>query len=126
MKQIAAVFSILAILFALPTVALAGPPAKGDLVLAQWGPDNLFYPARIAKVDGDKMKVAYYDGDVATVRKDQVKAFDWKAGTVVQCNWKNGGQYFPGKIASVEGEALQIHYDDGDKEEAGIGRCRSK
>lgn len=121
-----ALFALVSLLAtALPGLALAAP-AAGDLVLAVWGPDGFSYPARVAAVEGDQLKVAYYDGDVAKVPRDKVRAMDWKVGTEVQCNWKNKGKYYPGKIARMEGEALFIHYNDGDKEEAGIGRCRSK
>lgn len=120
-----AVLTLALSLFAAPTLVFAAP-AVDALVLAVWGPDGYFYPARVAAVSGKDVKVAYYDGDVATVPADKTKALDWAVGTAVECNWKNKGKYFPGKIAKKVGEALSIAYADGDAEELGIGRCRSK
>ncbi len=37
-------------------------------------------------------------------------------GDRVSCNWKNRGTYYKGKVASVDGNRILIHYDDGDKE----------
>ena len=38
-------------------------------------------------------------------------------GAKVLVNWKNYGTYFPGKVASIEGEdSYVIHFDDGDVE----------
>ena len=99
--------------------------AKGDRVLAQWEGDGMWYPARITAVEGRAIHVAFDDGDIAVVGSLQVRAVDWTAGTRVQCNWRNRGQYYGGVIALREGERIDVRYDDGDTETMTIGRCRS-
>ena len=37
-------------------------------------------------------------------------------GEEVLCRWKGGPDFYPGKITSLEGEKIHIHYDDGDEE----------
>lgn len=109
----------------LTTVSSAVAESPGDLVLGKWG-DGRYYPARVASTDGGKTLVAFYDGDVGTLDAASLKSFDWKVGSKVECNWKRQGKYYPGTIADMTGEVLSINYDDGDKEQTGIGRCRSK
>jgi hypothetical protein len=99
--------------------------ARGDRVLAQWDGDGMWYPARITAVEGRAIHVAFDDGDLAIVGALQVSEVDWAAGTRVQCNWRNRGQYFGGTIAMREGERIDVRYDDGDTETMTIGRCRS-
>ncbi len=99
-----------------PPTATA-PPA--GLMLATWGNDGFWYPA---KVEGGK--ILYLDGDQSTVAKNKVKAFDWTVGTRVNCNWKNGGKYYWGKIGKIDGEDVYIRYDDGDTENGKIKQCR--
>ena len=97
----------------------------GDRILAQWEADGMWYPARITAVEGRSIQVAFDDGDIATVGALQVRPVDWRVGTRVQCNWQNRGQYYPGTITLIEGERIDVRYDDGDRETMTIGRCRS-
>jgi hypothetical protein len=112
-------------LLAVSAIAGAAPP-NGARVLAQWGPDGLWYPAHVNSSEGSRITVNFDDGDVAAVNPSQVRSLDWQPGTRVSCNWHNKGKYYPGALASIAGDNIQIAYDDGDKEAATISRCRSK
>ena len=98
--------------------------AAGDRVLGQWG-DGLWYPARVQQVEDKNYHVAFDDGDVAVLRRSQLRDLDWKAGTRLQCNWQNRGRYYPGTIEDMKGETLVFRYDDGYKETITVSRCRS-
>jgi hypothetical protein len=45
-------------------------------------------------------------------------------GSRVQCNWRNLGKLYPGTVAQKNGDAVFIHYDDGDQENTRTGMCR--
>jgi hypothetical protein len=45
-------------------------------------------------------------------------------GARVFCRWQGGGQYYPGRVASVAGEAIHVQYDDGDKEDTNVRMTR--
>ncbi len=105
--------------------AASAAPPPGARVLAQWG-DGLWYPAKVGSTEGSRISVNFDDGDVAAVSPAQVKPLDWQAGTRVECNWHNQGRYYPGKLASIAGDNIQIRYDDGDSEAATVARCRSR
>lgn len=98
---------------------------RGDRVLAKWPADGLWYPARVQSVDADGLKIAFDDGDLLTLSERDLRAIDWRVGTRVSCNWQNKGRYFGAKIAAIKGEAIEIAYDDGDREQATISRCRA-
>ncbi|XFA72494.1 hypothetical protein RYO59_000719 [Thermosynechococcaceae cyanobacterium Okahandja] len=103
--------------------ALAQRP--GDRVLGQWS-DGFWYPARIQSVDGSRIRLVYDDGDLGTVGPNQIRAINWGVGSKVQCNWKNRGTYYPGTIAQRQEDSIFVNYDDGDREQTVIGRCRSR
>ncbi|MDG2991601.1 hypothetical protein L3556_11760 [Candidatus Synechococcus calcipolaris G9] len=96
----------------------------GDRVLGQWS-DGLWYPARIQSVQGNRIRLNFDDGDVATVGPSQVRWVNWSVGSRLQCNWKNQGRYYSGVITQVSGEQIFVAYDDGDREQTVMGRCRS-
>ena len=97
----------------------------GDRVLAKWGGDGLFYPGRVQQVEDKNYVVAFDDGDIATVRKADLREVDWKPGSRLQCNWKNQGRYYPGRVEEMKGESIVFLYDDGYRETITISRCRS-
>lgn len=118
-----AIVSLLVSLLCASAASAAPPP--GSRVLAQWG-DGLWYPARVAASEGGRVSVNFDDGDVAAVGPSQVRPLDWQPGTRVECNWHNQGRYFPGKLAAIAADNIQIRYDDGDAESATVARCRSR
>lgn len=98
----------------------------GDRVLARWAADGLWYPATIQSKEREGFRVSFDDGDVGVVNATAVKKIDWHIGTRLECNWHNQGKYFPGKIATMRAETIELHYDDGDAEQMTISRCRAR
>ena len=111
-------------LAALLATAVASAFEPGERVLARWSGDALLYPGRVQSVDGATVTIAFDDGDVAAVSAEDVKDLDWRAGTRLQCNWKNQGTYYGGVVARMDGEVIDFQYDDGYRETMTISRCR--
>jgi hypothetical protein len=122
MTKILPIFFTLAMTIA---PAIASAQEVGDRVLGKWS-DGLWYPARITNRDAGLYYLQYDDGDRGTAGFREVRAINWGVGTRVECNWKKGGTYYPGRIAAKRGETITINYDDGDREVAQIGICRSR
>ena len=99
---------------------------KGDWVLARYKQREFWFPGVVEKDVGGTVTVLYDDGDRETLAAAYVKKYDWKVGSRVSCNWKNGGKWYPGKITKLEAGFLSIAYDDGDDEDTTTGLCRSK
>lgn len=99
---------------------------RGEWVLGQWKGGEYWYPGVVQNGSGDKVTIRYDDGDLDTRPANQVKPYTWSVGTRVECNFKGQGKWYPGRIAALNNEAVQINYDDGDKEGTKTGRCRSR
>jgi hypothetical protein len=97
---------------------------KGDRILGQW-PNGMWYPAKITGQTKNEFNVKFDDGGPAVLPASQVKKFNWKVGTKVQCVYKNRGIYYYGSIKKMTGESIHISYDDGDQEDTTISVCRS-
>jgi hypothetical protein len=106
-------------------VAAASAHAPGERVLAPWAGDGYWYPARVQSADEATVRVAFDDGDVSAVAAGDVRPLDWRAGSRLQCNWRNRGEYYDGVVATMDGETIEFHYDDGDRETITISRCRA-
>ena len=102
----------------------ASEASTGDRVLGQWH-DGLWYPATIRSASGNELQLAFDDGDRRTANPSQVRPLDWQVGTRVSCNWLGRGKYYRGVIGRKNGDQIFINYDDGDKEQTTVGRCRS-
>jgi Lamin-B receptor of TUDOR domain len=122
MKEIVFGLSLALGLFSVANAA----PTAGDRILARWPADGLWYPAKVQSVKADGVNVSYDDGDLALVKTADIKKVDWQVGSKLECNWHNKGKYFPGKIATMQAEIIEFHYDDGDAEQMTISRCRSR
>jgi hypothetical protein len=88
---------------------------EGDRVWAQ-DMDGFVYPADVLSMDHDKIVVSFLDGPERMLTPELLRAFELRTGTAVQCRWKAGPAYFPGKITQTEGDRVHLAYDDGDQE----------
>lgn len=108
------------------TAGIASAQTPGDWVLGNYQGAGYWYPGIAEKVGGGKVTIRYDDGDRETVTAKKVRPYDWMIGMKVECNYKNAGEWYSGKIASLAGEKIGIAYDDGDKETTKTGRCRTQ
>ncbi|GJE60605.1 tudor domain-containing protein [Methylobacterium trifolii] len=104
----------------------AAAQTTGDWVLARYKGGAYWYPGIIQGLSGDRVTVAYDDGDRETLSLAALRPYDWAIGRKVECNFKGAGRWYPGTIASLAGGSIGIDYDDGDKERTNTGRCRSR
>lgn len=103
----------------------ASAQVAGDRVLAYWEPDGLWYPGEIDYVDRQGFHIVFDDEDEAVVSRQEVRWLNWRVGSRIECNWQNGGEYFPGRIHSMRGERIDFAYDDGAREQLTVSSCRA-
>jgi hypothetical protein len=120
MKKMILAFAVLA-----ASAGSAHALSAGDWVLARFQNGNYWFPGVVQTAKGDNIVVLYDDGDKETLGRKSVRAYDWKIGSRVECNYKGAGDWYAGKITGLGGEKLSIAYDDGDKETTKTGLCRS-
>ena len=120
------------------TAAMCQPGAdaigKGSAVECLWKGGTKWYSGVVAEKTGKNIFIHYNDGDKEHTTLDKCRAKGGAApaagglgkGSAVSCNWKGGGTWFPGVIAEKTGNAVFIHYKDGDKEHTKLSMCRPR
>jgi len=101
---------------------------KGDWVLGKWKNGAFWFPGVVESRSGDSITITYDDGTRETVPLRQIKPYDWKPGSRIECRWANGREWYAGRITAMSRDGVTIHvtYDDGDREETRTGSCRSR
>ncbi len=99
-------------------------PALGDRVLARWPQEKSWWYPGVVVGDGPSPEVQFDDGDRSMVAVAEMRPLQVAIGTKLQCRWKGGEAYYPGKVAAVYGHAMHIAYDDGDQEVTSICMIR--
>lgn len=104
------------------------PLKAGDVVWAEWQPND-WYHGKITKQCDLGWHILYDDGDQKCCSPDKVvkdvapPAGQVKKGSRVLAEWTNG-KYYPGVVASIEGDQYSIQFDDGDKRTVGLQLIR--
>jgi hypothetical protein len=117
-KRILSTGSVLLLALSMAVSLSAGSFRTGDRVYAQWLP-NAWYPGKIAGDCRLGWEVLFDDGDRKCcsphhIVLDRVPAEkELVVGARVLALWTNG-KFYPGIIASVEGDRYFIQFDDGD------------
>lgn len=118
------------LLSALVFCALAGSQAlafqRGEWVLAQFQGGKYWFPGIVQTDARGLVTIRYDDGDVETRPGNQVRPYDWRVGSSVDCNWQRRGEWYAGRITALRGGTLSIAYNDGDSETTTTGMCRSR
>ena len=97
----------------------------GDWVLGNYQGAGYWYPGVIETLKGGKITIRYDDNERETLAAGNVRPYNWKIGSKVECDFKGKGDWYGGTIFSLAGEKLGITYDDGERETTKTGRCRS-
>ncbi len=119
-----------ALAFALCSLAPAAPVLAhdvGDWVLAPWRDSTQTFPGVVVGKSGSSLTIQFDDGTRETRISDEVRAFDWRVGSAIECQWKDGNWYGARiRWLASDGLTMQIRYDDdGTIERTTTGKCRS-
>ena len=94
----------------------------GQTIFVRWD-DGYYYPAIVGKAFGDKIRVAYLDGDLGEVSKAHIVELQEALETMkLEGNWQNRGGFYPGVISSRQ--PMTMSYDDGDVEQIDLRQLR--
>jgi hypothetical protein len=106
--------------------SLASAQQKGDWVLAQWRGGSKWFPGVVQSRQGNVVRIRYDDGTVETRPVNQVRQYNWRVGSKVECRWTDG-QWYGARITrmAADGVSIDVLYDDGDRQHTQTGKCRS-
>jgi hypothetical protein len=98
--------------------------AAGDRVWARWSGDYHWYPGTVQTVEGERIHILFDDQDQEWVAPDRVVPLTFEMGQRVFGRWQRGALFYPGRLVRVDGERINIDYDDGGKETTMISYVR--
>jgi hypothetical protein len=107
------------------TAATAQP--IGAWVLGQWRGGGEWYPGVVTAHRGNLVTIRYDDGTRETRPANQVRPYNWRVGSRVNCLFTNG-RWYDARITAMDpgGLLISVLYDDGDTQITQTGRCRSE
>jgi len=103
-------------------LGVASAQSIGDKVLGRWS--DGWYVAKLIEKSAANARVIWDDGSENVLPLSSIRPITWTVGSRVACNWKHKGAYYPGVITSKNNDVIEIRYDDGDRENTLIDRCR--
>lgn len=89
---------------------------EGDRVFAYWEEDGYWYPATIDSTDDDGIYVIWDyedESDDTALSEDSVDELQVWVGDDVEAWWEEDEQYYPAKVIAVNGDQVQVEYEDG-------------
>ena len=121
MKKLYLAAALAASFMAMPAAA----QNVGDWVLSQWNGSTQYFPGVVTSRDGNTVRVRFDDGTVELRPANLIRAFDWRAGSHVECRFSDGNWYGATITRLAEdGLTMSVRYDDGDVQNTNTGRCR--
>lgn len=126
MKKLVSLIAGAAALASLAPAAAA--QSVGDWVLAPWQDSAHRFPGVVVARSGQGVTIRFDDGTTETRLARDVRPFNWHAGSLVECRYRDG-QWYRATIRSMgnDGVTMQIRYDDdGIEERTSTGRCRTR
>lgn len=114
----------------LGAIAISTPAAAhdvGDWVLAPWRDSTQTFPGVVVGKSGSSLTIQFDDGTRETRISSEVRAFDWRAGSAIECQWRDGNWYSATiRWLASDGLTMEVRYDDdGTIERTNTGKCRS-
>lgn len=106
--------------------AIASAQDVGQFALAQWQGGDKWYPGVVMSRSGGSVQIEYDDGSVEVRPSNQVRPYNWRIGSRLECQWTDG-QWYAAAITAMDRDAvsLTIRYDDGTIERTLTMKCRS-
>ena len=97
----------------------------GDRALAFWDADGYWYPATIVSInrDGD-IQIKYDDGDEEVTDADFLDDLIVAVGDYVEIKSADGDGYHEAEVLDVQGERIQVGYEDDSTEWTTVGSLR--
>ena len=107
-----------------PTIAVAQQP--GDWVLSRWRGSTHYFPGVVQGRHGNLVNVRFDDGSIDAVPANQIRTYNWRTGSVIECRWTDGNWY-AATITAMGNDAvgITVRYEDGVVQRTATGRCRS-
>jgi hypothetical protein len=95
-----------------------------DRVFAFFEDDGYWYPATITDINDDEVEISYDDGSTETTTADYLDELELSVGDAVESLWASDGLFYESQIVDINGDRIQVEYEDGSKEWTDISHLR--
>ena len=97
---------------------------EGNRAFAFFDEDEYFYPATIVKIDGDDIYIRFDTGEEEWTSSDYLEEFLVEPDEEVECKSANDGLYYDVVVLGVDGERVQVEYENETTEWTEMNRLR--
>jgi hypothetical protein len=97
---------------------------SGQRVLATRLEDAYWYPGTVRQADAQRCRVLFDDGDERTLADDQLLPLQIDVGDRLFVRLPGGATWTPGRVLRLDGDKINIQFDDGGDEQTSLGMIR--
>ncbi len=99
--------------------------SEGDRVFAYWDEDDYFYPATILSIaeEGD-IYIRFDTGEEEWTQEEYLEEYATSADEELECKSIKDDIYHDVTVLSVDGDRVEVEFDDGSTEWSSLDRIR--
>ena len=97
---------------------------EGNRAFAFWDEDEYFYPATVITIEGDDIFVRFDSGEEEWTNADYLEEFLVDVDDEVECKSVQDDLYYNVLVLSVDGERVEVEYEDESTEWTTLSRLR--
>lgn len=98
--------------------------SEGDRVYAYWDEDDYFYPATILNIAEEDIFIRFDTGEEEWTQADYLEEYAVAVNEEVECKSSKDDLYYDVTVLAVNGDQVQVGYDDGSAEWTTLNRIR--
>ncbi len=96
----------------------------GHRAFAYWDEDEYFYPATIISIEGEDIFVRFDTGEEEWTDAEYLEEYMAEVGEEIECKYSQDDMYYSATILEVDGERIQVEFEDGVVEWSTLNRVR--
>lgn len=97
---------------------------EGDRVFAYWDEDEYFYPATIMQVESEDIYIRFDTGEEEWTNAEYLEEYAVEVDEEVECKSLQDGMYYDVTVIDVDGEQVEVEYEDEMTEWTTLARLR--
>ncbi len=97
---------------------------EGERAFAFWDEDEHFYPATIVSIDGEDIYIHFDSGEEEWTEANYLEDYAVNINDEVECQSSRDGLYYDVVIKNLDGERIEVEYDDETTEWTTLDRLR--
>jgi len=97
---------------------------EGNRAFAFWDEDEYFYPATVVTIEEDDIFVRFDTGEEEWTNADYLEEFLVDVDDEVECRSAQDDLYYNILVLSVDGERVEVEYEDESTEWTTLSRLR--